>query len=106
MRQAPPDGFRNFLTPVASACACAYGLPMESRERRRSHVLGLGLDGADGHVRVTKGDHFTIVQGSEETHERMTEVCMKMEEKARRKGRTLGDLSTRELRDLAADAGG
>ena len=31
--------------------------------------LGVGLDG-DGHRRITECDHFLLVGGSEETHER------------------------------------
>ena len=34
-------------------------------------MLGVGLDNQDGHKRVTKGDNFYLVGGSEETHERM-----------------------------------
>ena len=35
--------------------------------------MGLGLDGEDGHRRVTRGKEFLLVGGSEETHERMQE---------------------------------
>lgn len=28
-------------------------------------LLGLGLDGKDGHRRITKGDNFCLVGGSE-----------------------------------------
>ena len=42
--------------------------------RRPSHrLLGLGLDATDQHKRITRGEGFSLVGGSEETHERMTE---------------------------------
>ena len=38
-----------------------------------SMMLGVGLDNQDGQKRITKGENFVLVGGSEETHERMTE---------------------------------
>lgn len=32
-------------------------------------MLGIGLDNKDGHKRITKGDNFMLVGGSEETLE-------------------------------------
>ena len=40
-------------------------------------LLGLGFDNDDGHKRITTGDEFAIVGGSEQTHERMTETVIK-----------------------------
>jgi hypothetical protein len=34
-------------------------------------LIGLGLDNQDGHKRITQGEEFLLVGGSEETHERM-----------------------------------
>ena len=39
-----------------------------------SMMLGVGLDNQDGQKRITKGENFVLVGGSEETHERMTET--------------------------------
>ena len=63
-------------------------------------LLGLGLDGKDGHKRMTKGDDFLLLGGSEETHERMTETAIKVNEKLARRGRKLRDASPEELRDI------
>ena len=38
------------------------------RRRGRRWILGLGLDGEDGHLRMTKGANFRLIGGSEETH--------------------------------------
>jgi hypothetical protein len=64
-------------------------------------LLGLGLDGRDGHRRVTSGDDFLLVGGSEETHERMQDVVLRMRAKLKGSGRSFGDLSRGEFEDLA-----
>ncbi len=66
----------------------------------RRHLLGLGLDGKDGHKRLTRGEGFTLAGGSEETHERMTEAVIRASEDLARKGRNLGDADPREVADL------
>ena len=66
----------------------------------RARLIGLGLDQNDGHTRVTQGKNFALYLGSEETHERMTEICIKINEKLDRKGKTLDELSAPQLRDL------
>lgn len=63
-------------------------------------MLGIALDGADGHRRVTKGDNFQLVGGSEETHEAMTETALKINETLARKGRRLDEISGEEFRDI------
>ena len=40
-------------------------------------LIGVGLDNQDGHKRLTAGEQFAIVGGSEETHGRMTETVVK-----------------------------
>ena len=67
-------------------------------------LLGLGLDNRDGHKRVTKGDNFYLVGGSEETHEKMTETAIKFNEKLARRGKKLQDLSREEFADMIAEA--
>lgn len=50
---------------------------MKKPKRRKAHLLGLGLDNEDGHKRITQGEDFSLVGGSAETHERMTETAVK-----------------------------
>ena len=69
-----------------------------------SLLLGVGLDSRDGHKRLTKGDHFVMVGGSEETHERMTETAIKFNEKLAKRGKTLHELSPEEFRDIMHEA--
>lgn len=78
---------------------------MRSNQKPRdSLLLGVGLDNKDGHKRLTKGDHFVMVGGSEETHERMTETAIRFNEKLAKRGKELGELSPEEFRDLMQDA--
>ena len=69
-----------------------------------SLLVGMGLDSTDGHKRVTEGDNFCLVGGSEETHERMTETAIKFNEKLSRKGKRLSDLSPEEFRDMMQES--
>ena len=73
---------------------------MTDDEQKRAMLLGLGFDNRDGHKRVTRGDNFCLVGGSEETHERMTETAIKVNEKLARRGKKLRDASPEELRDI------
>ena len=75
-----------------------------NRPAPESLLLGVGLDNRDGHKRLTKGDHFVMVGGSEETHERMTETAIKFNEKLAKKGKALHELSPEEFRDLMQEA--
>ena len=71
---------------------------------RTAMMLGIGLDGKDGHQRVTKGENFCLVGGSEETHERMTETAIRFNEKLAKRGKSLEELSQEEFRDMMQDA--
>ena len=75
-----------------------------NRENPKKVLLGVGLDNQDGHKRITKGDNFCLVGGSEETHEVMTETAVKFNEKLSRKGKTLDDLSREEFLDMMREA--
>ena len=70
----------------------------------KSLLMGLGLDNKDGHKRLTQGDNFVMVGGSEETHERMTETAIRFNEKLAKRGKALEDLSPEEFRDIIQDA--
>jgi len=73
-------------------------------KKRRAVMLGVGLD-SDGHKRVTKGDNFALVGGSEETHERMTETAIKINEKLKLRGKQLEEVSHNEFDDIAHEVG-
>ncbi len=69
-------------------------------------MLGVGLDGDDGHRRLTKGDNFILAGGSAETHDQMTETAIKFNEKLSKRGKSLQELSKDEFTDLMHEASG
>lgn len=73
---------------------------------KKSLMMGVGLDNEDGHKRITKGDNFYLVGGSEETHEKMTETAIKVNEKLSSKGKELHEISREEFIDLIHEASG
>jgi hypothetical protein len=66
--------------------------------------LGVGLDGADEHERLTRSDNFVIVGGSAETHERMQDVAIHFDESLQRRGKTLRETSAAEALDLLRES--
>ena len=71
-----------------------------------SMMLGIGLDNKDGHKRITHGKNYCLVGGSEETHERMNETCIKVNEKLAARGKTLRNVSPEDFRDILHEASG
>jgi len=79
-------------------------------QKTRRLLLGLGLDNDDGHTRITRGENFHLFGGSQETHERMQEHAIKINEKLKERDRTL-DTATHEeiceiVREVALKEGG
>ncbi len=68
--------------------------------KQEKRLLGIGLDNEDWHKRITAADKFSIVGGSEETHERMTETVVKTIENLKNRGKELEDVEAGELADL------
>jgi hypothetical protein len=62
--------------------------------------LGLGLDSKDGHQRLTRSEHFLLVGGSVETHERMQETAIKFDEALEKKGKPLRETSVEEIIEM------
>ncbi|HSR87930.1 MAG TPA: hypothetical protein VLL07_03165 [Pontiella sp.] len=68
-------------------------------------LLGVGFDADDGHVRITSGDKFDVVMGSDESHEYMTSLIMKIEEELEAQGLELDELSTEKLNEIVQSLG-
>ena len=65
-----------------------------------AHLFGFGLDCSDGHKRITQADKFSIMGGSEQTHDKMTETLIKTLEDLSIKGKSLEETSMEEVSDL------
>jgi hypothetical protein len=70
------------------------------KPKPKAHLLGIGLDNDDGHKRLTRAEKFSIVGGSEETHERITETLVKTFEDLKDKGKELEDTESTELAEI------
>jgi hypothetical protein len=62
--------------------------------------LGIGLDNEDGHQRLTHSEHFFLVGGSEETHERLQDTAIKFTENLKRRGKELRETSLEEIIEI------
>ena len=71
-----------------------------AKKKTKAMLLGLGLD-SDGHKRITTGDNFTLLGGTQDTHEQMTEKAIKLNEKLKSRGKCLDEVSREEFNDLA-----
>ena len=68
--------------------------------KRIAGLLGVGLDHQDGHKRITTGEQFAIVGGSDETHGRMTETVIKTFEELKTRGKELAQVEPTELAEI------
>jgi hypothetical protein len=80
-------------------------MPKKTKTVKKAWVLGLGFDNADGHTRITSGENFQLLGGSEETHGTMTEKAVKMNEQLKRRGKSLDTVSREEFHEIAHEIG-
>jgi hypothetical protein len=73
-------------------------------KKSKALLFGLGLD-SDGHKRITTGENFKLVGGTQETHEHMTEKVIKLNEKIKARGKVLETVSHEEFDDIAQEVG-
>ena len=72
----------------------------KKRQPKVAGLLGVGLDNEDGHKRITTGEKFVLVGGSQETHEHMTETVVKTFEELKRRDKQLENVDPRELGEI------
>jgi hypothetical protein len=77
---------------------------VKKHSKRRGHLLGLGLDNEDGHKRITQGEDFSLIGGSAETHERMTETALKTLEELKARGKSIHNVDADELSEIVHKA--
>ena len=66
-----------------------------------SLLFGLGFDGDDGHKRVTRGENFYLVGGSQPTHDRMVDTSLEINYELDRRGKKLDELTPAEWEEIA-----
>lgn len=72
----------------------------KSKPKKTASLLGVGLDNQDGHKRITTGEQFAVVGGSEETHGRMTETVVKTFEELKHRRKHLAEVEPNELAEI------
>ncbi|MCK5676125.1 MAG: hypothetical protein KAH99_03820 [Verrucomicrobia bacterium] len=70
-----------------------------SQQKRKKiiRLLGVGFDTEDGHVRITQGENYDVLMGSEQSHEYIQKLIQKIEEGLKSKGLDLDDLTPDEF---------
>jgi hypothetical protein len=76
----------------------------QSKKKPKAALLGLGLD-SDGHKRITTGENFALVGGTQDTHEAMIEKAIKINEKLKARGKKLDSVTREEFDDIAQEVG-
>lgn len=72
----------------------------KKRQPKIQGIVGLGLDNEDGHKRITTGEKFVLVGGSQVTHDKMTETMIKTFEELKRRDKHLETIDPRELGEI------
>ncbi len=67
-------------------------------------LMGLGLDG-DGHTRITRGEDFLLLGGTEATHGKMQQGVERLHEALDRMGTSFQHATPEELREAAGRSG-
>ncbi len=76
---------------------------MSRKESNKPEVVGLvgvGLDNADGHKRITRSEEFLLVGGSEETHENMQEIAVRFTDTLKQRGKPLRETPVEEVIEI------
>ena len=68
-----------------------------ANQKKIIRLLGVGFDAEDGHVRITKGENYDVLMGSDESHEYIQQLIRKIEEALSDQGLTLEDLTPEEF---------
>jgi hypothetical protein len=72
-------------------------------QKKIVRLLGVGFDADDGHVRITTGERYDVLMGSDESHEYMLQLISKIEEEISRRGLDLDGLSPETLGEIVRD---
>lgn len=63
-------------------------------------LIGLGLDGEGGELRVSRGPNFYLHGGSEETHHKMQQTALKFNDCVGERGKRLDEINRKELHEI------
>ena len=75
-----------------------YAMPR--KKEKQGHLFGIGFDQDDELKRITRAPEFTLLGGSDETHERMLEEAQAFMEVLGKYGKKMEHLSKREYFEI------
>jgi hypothetical protein len=73
---------------------------MNENHKKIVRILGVGHDQSDGHTRITRGESYDVLQGDEQTHEYIAQLCADIEKHIADLGYQLQDLSIEQLQSI------
>lgn len=68
-----------------------------TNQKKIIRLLGVGFDADDGHVRITKGESYDVLMGSDESHEYIRQLIQKIEDALAAQNLSLDDLTPEEF---------
>lgn len=71
--------------------------------QRNTVLYGLAFDNEDKHKRITTGENFYILGGSEKTHEKLVEKIVEFSQVVKKYGKQLHDLSESEYYEIVQE---
>jgi hypothetical protein len=77
------------------------GSSPDERPLNIKSLLGVGLDGKGKQTRITRGENFYLYGGSQKTHEKMTDICLRFSDEVDKRGKKLAEINARELGEIS-----
>jgi len=71
-----------------------------ANQKKIIRLLGVGFDAEDDHVRITKGETYDVLMGSEESHEYIQQLIQKIEDALAAQHLSLDDLTPEEFAEF------
>lgn len=71
-----------------------------TNQKKIIRLLGVGFDADDGHVRITKGESYDVLMGSDESHEYIRQLIQKIEDALAAQNLSLDDLTPEEFSEF------
>ncbi len=77
---------------------------MADRRISQRILMGIGLD-KDGHARITKGEEYVLLGGSEDTHGKMQDGVERFRDTLKKMGTNLQRATSEEMQEAAHESG-
>lgn len=69
----------------------------QQKRKKIIRLLGVGFDSEDSHIRITNGEKYDVIMGSEQSHEYLQQLLQKIEDGLKIKGLSLDDFTPDEF---------